>query len=139
MLGAAGEETRWRSSGVPVACRGDGGGGASRHWQHALDRFRFTVGGMAAAPLNLVVRAVIPTSLYTCAVRQGATNHIRVGLSRSGSRDKGPIGRWVYWWRSTNILPLDLTTIFQFYIIYFCSLHYRLAHRASFIVTVNYR
>jgi len=63
VLGAAGEETRWRSSGVPVACRGDGGGGASRRWQHALDRFRFTVGGMAAAPLNLVVRAVIPTSL----------------------------------------------------------------------------
>ena len=37
-----------------------------------------------------------------CDVRQGPTNWIRVGLPRSGSRDKGPIGRWAYWWRSTN-------------------------------------
>jgi hypothetical protein len=63
MLGAAGEETRWRSSGVPVACRGNGGGRASRRSQHALDRFRFTMGGMVATPLNLVLRAPAPTFL----------------------------------------------------------------------------
>ena len=27
---------------------------------------------------------------FMCAVRQGPTNRIRVGLPRSGSRDKGP-------------------------------------------------
>jgi len=34
---------------------------------------------------------------FMCAVRQGPTNQIRFGLPRSGSRDKGPIGRWAYW------------------------------------------
>ena len=47
---------------------------------------------------------------------------LRVGLPRSGSRDKGPIGRWAYWWRSTNIIPLDLTTIFQFHLLLFIPL-----------------
>ena len=32
----------------------------------------------------------------------GAHQPVRVGLPRSGSRGKGPIGRWAYWWRSTN-------------------------------------
>ena len=57
----------------------------------ALDRFRFTLSVGTAAPLNLVTRALIPTLLFICAVRQGPTNHIRVGLPRSESRDKGPI------------------------------------------------
>jgi len=45
------------------------------------------------AQVNLIVRAVIPTCLYS-AVRQGPTNHIRVGRPRSGHRFKGvgPIG-----------------------------------------------
>ena len=44
-------------------------------------------------------------------MRQGPTNRIRVGLPRSGSRDKGLIGRWTYWWRSTNtedLLSIDI-------------------------------
>ena len=51
----------------------------------ALDRFRFTVGGMATASLNLVARALIPTLPFICVVRQGPTNRIRVGLPRSES------------------------------------------------------
>ena len=39
---------------------------------------------------------------FMCAVRQRPTNRIRVGLPRSWSRDRGPIGRWAYWWRSIN-------------------------------------
>ena len=55
----------------------------------ALDQFRFTLSVGTAAPLNLVTRALIPTLPFICVVRQGPTNHIRVGLPRSGSRDKG--------------------------------------------------
>ena len=122
------------SSVVVARSSGDGGVGvASYRWQHSsLDRIRFSVSGSRRLPDNLVARAMNPTYLYS-AVRQGPTNRIRVGRPRSGRRSKGPIG----WRRSTNILPLNLTTIFQFHIIYFCSFHYRLAHRACFIVTVN--
>ena len=52
----------------------------------SLDRVRFSCWWVMAGPVNLVVRALISTSLYS-AVRQGPTNHIRVGR-----RSKGPIG-----------------------------------------------
>ena len=128
-----GGEVQWR-------CRGDGevGGDFPSLTTLTLNRIRFSCWWITTAHVNIVVRALITTSFYS-AMRQGSTNHIRVGRPRSGRRSNDPIGRWAYWWRSTNILPLDLTTIFLFHIIYFCSFHYRLAHRACFIVTVYCR
>ena len=79
----------------------------------SLDRFRVSVGGCGGSsePRSPSPHPHLP---FMCAVRQGPTNQIRVGLPRSGSRDKGPIGHWAYWWRSTNILPLDLIPSFTF-------------------------
>ena len=55
----------------------------------------------------------IPTFSICMGCATGAHQPVRVGLPRSGSRAKGPIGRWAYWWRSTNILPLDLIPSFM--------------------------
>ena len=54
----------------------------------SLDRVRFSYWWVMAAPVNLVVRALISTYLYS-AVQQGPTNHIRIGRPRSGRRSKG--------------------------------------------------
>ena len=106
---------------MPWMSSGDGGtlqrrrrcGGACRRWQHTVDRIRVSIGGIMAAQTNLVTRAVIPTYLYMCCAT-GAYQPIRVGRPRSGRRGKGLIDRWAYWWRSTNILPLDLIPSFNF-------------------------
>jgi len=67
----------------------------------SLDRFRVFCGwdGGSSEPRSPSLDPHLP---FMCAVRHGPTNRIRVGLPRSGSRDKGPIGRWTYWWRSTD-------------------------------------
>ena len=111
--GGGGDPIQWRRW---CPCIGDGGGGGGLIPSLAarpLDRIRVTVGGMAAhgEPRSPSPHPHLP---FMCAVRQGPTNRIRVGLPRSGSRDKGLIGRWAYWWRSTNILSLDLIPSFTF-------------------------
>ena len=100
---------QWMSSGPMVTLLGRRRSRwASRRWQHSFDRIRFSVVVQGGSDQRRSWSRD-PHLSFICAVRQEPINRIRVGRPRSGRRDKGP-----YWWRSTNILPLDLNPSFNF-------------------------
>ena len=108
---------------MPLRSRGDGGDPAvgRRRWlghipslaARPLDRIRVIFGGCGGSGEPRSPSSIPTFSICMCCAT-GAHQPVRVGLPRSGSRGKGPIGRWAYWWRSTNILPLDLIPSFTF-------------------------
>jgi hypothetical protein len=58
---------------------------------------------------------VAPTPSYSAA-RQGPTSLLTGWAFPIRTRVKGPMGCWAHWWRDqSNILPLDLTYIFNFF------------------------
>ena len=101
------------------------GDGSDLQWETAMvghipslaARFRIGIrvffGGCGGSSEPRFLSSIPTFSIYMCCAT-GAHQPVRVGLPRSGSRAKGPIGCWAYWWRSTNILPLDLIPSFTF-------------------------
>ena len=57
-----------------------------------VDRIKFSVGGSPAAPFNLIVRAVIPTSLLYVLCNKGPPTILGLGAPDQGAETRAHIG-----------------------------------------------